>query len=65
MSNQRVLLLTLRTKRNKRVIAEAIKENFGQCPSEKWFDDLLEKTGADDIELTALQIAIYSQTEGL
>ena len=59
MSDQRILLLTLRIKRDSKVIADAVEWNFGYCPQEDWFDKLLAKTGLDNIELSKLKIKKY------
>ena len=58
MNNQRLLLLSLRIKRDKKIILEAIEWNFGQCPHYVWFDKLLADNGLDIIEyenLTSLK----------
>ena len=55
-SNQSILLLTLRTKRSKKKIDELIEWNFGVCPKDKYFDDLLEGNGKDNVELVKLKL---------
>ncbi len=62
MSEQRILLLTLRTKRDAKIISKAVEWNFGVCPQDEWFDDLVEKTGLDNIELTKLKIEKWPNT---
>ena len=54
--NQRILLLTLRTKRSRKKIDELIEWNFGVCPRDKYFDDLLEGNGKDSVELVKLKL---------
>ena len=57
MDSQRILLLTLRIKRSRKKIDELIEWNFGACPKDKLFDDLLEMNGKDNIELVKLKLS--------
>ena len=51
---QRRLKLELRIKRSKKAIDKAVEWNFGYCPNEKWFDNLLESMRNDEVELKGL-----------
>ena len=54
MNHQRLLLLKLPIKRDKKKIADAVEWNFGHCPQEKWFDDLIDSFSKDIVELDKL-----------
>lgn len=55
MSNQRVLLLKLRIKKNKKKIAELVEWNFGYCLNDKHFDCLVEIVHSDEVELSEME----------
>tara|TARA_R110002167_G_scaffold19341_2_gene71501 strand:+ start:1038 stop:1232 length:195 start_codon:yes stop_codon:yes gene_type:complete len=57
--SQRILLLKLRTKRSKKKIDELIEYNFGVCPKDKYFDDLLDGNGKDNVELVKLLLMFF------
>lgn len=48
------LKLTLRIKTAQKRIDAAVKNNFGYCPQEKWFDDLVDQRNSDQKELDGL-----------
>ena len=62
MKRQRLLLLRLRIKRDKKIIADAVEWNFGYCPNEKWFDELLATNGLDAIEYESLNLELFFKT---
>ena len=47
----KVLKLALRIKRAQKRIDAAVENNFGVCPQEKWFDDLVDQRNTDQKEL--------------
>jgi len=59
MKHQRLLLLRLRIKRDKKKIDDAIEWNFGYCPNEKWFDELLATNGKDVVEFERLKLELF------
>jgi hypothetical protein len=59
MNNQRLLLLMLRIKRDKKRIADVIGWNFGFCPRDEWFCKLLSDNGLDVIEYERLKLELF------
>lgn len=55
MNSMKILKLTLKIKSAQKRIDVAVENNFGYCPQEQWFDDLVEQRNLDQKEINTLK----------
>ena len=53
------LEMLVKSKRKK--VDDAVSENFGHCPQEKWFDDLLAELKKVEFELQRVAPELYAE----